>query len=177
MIRLLNLFLSQEGPVTRNSKEIQEAQPESSETGEVEKLREGPMVPSKTSSQLHKNDRGKVVITQQEECSFEELKKKLKLANIEISKLRKTSRKHAIKEPYFNKMEALWEDKIVSIPELVSCLAQYFTWTVHAIKEARYIRKVNAKLRAGIRIMKSQIEDLKIQLNQLEGHPQLRKTT
>jgi len=60
---------------------------------------------------------------------------------------------------------------------VVSCHAQYFTWTVPAIKEARYIRKVNAKLRAGIRIMKRQIKDLKIQLNQPEGHPQLRKTT
>ena len=108
------------------------------------------MVSSETSSQLHKNDKGKAVISQQEECSFEELKKKLKLANLEITKLRKTSRKHEIKEAYFNKMEALWEDKTISIPEVVSCHAQYFTWTVLAIKEARYIRKVNEKLRAGI---------------------------
>ena len=158
-------------PVTRNSKEIQEMLPEASETGEVTKFHERPMGSSKTSSWLHKNDRGKAVISQQEECSFEELKKKLKLANLEIAKLRKTSRKHAIKETYFNKMEALWEDKTISVLEVVNCHAQCYTCTVPAIKEARYIKKVNTKLRAGIRIMKRQIEDLKIQLSQREGHP------
>lgn len=137
-------------PVTRRSKEIQEAQPEASEIGEVAKLHEGLVVSSETSSKLHKNDRGKAVVSQQEECSFEELKKKLKLANLEISKLRKTSRKHAIKEAYFNKMEALWEDKTISVPKVDSCHAQYFTWMIPTIKEARYIRKVNAKLRTGI---------------------------
>jgi len=111
------------------------------------------VVPSETSSQLHKDDRGKAVITQQEECSFEEVKKKLKLANLEIAKLRRASRKHAMKEANFNKMEALWEDKIVSISEVVSCHAQYFTWTVPTIKEVRYIRRVNTKLRTRIRMM------------------------
>ena len=75
--------------MTRHSKRIQEAQPEASETGEVAELHEGPVVPSETSSQLHKDDRGMAVITQQEECGFEEVKKKLKLANLEIAKLRK----------------------------------------------------------------------------------------
>ena len=99
------------------------------------------------------------------------LKKKLKLANLEIAKLRKTSRKHAIKEAYFNKMEALWEDKTISIPEVVNFHAQYYTWSVPAIKEAKYISKVNTKLRFGIRIMKRKTEDLKIELSQREGHP------
>lgn len=114
---------------------------------------------------MHKINRGKVVISQQEKCSFEELEKKLKLANLEISKLKKISKKHAIKEDYFNKMEALWEDKTISIPEVVNFHAQYYTWTVPAIKEARYIRKVNTKLRAGTRIMKRKIKDLKMQLS------------
>lgn len=148
--------------MTRHSKRIQQAQLEASETGEVAELHEGPMVPSETSSQLHKDDRGKEIITQQEECSSEDVKKKLKFANLEIPKLRKTSRKHAIKEANFNKMEALWEDKIISIPKVVSCHAQYFTWTVPATKEARYIRRVNAKLRTRIRMMKRQIGELKI---------------
>jgi len=108
------------------------------------------MVPSETSSELHKDDRGKAIITQLEEYSFEEIKKNLKLTNLEIEKLRKTSRKHAMKEANFNKMEALWEDKIISIPKVVSCHAQYFTWMVPVIKEARYIRRVNAKLRTRI---------------------------
>lgn len=138
--------------------------PEASETGEVTKSYEGPVASSETSSQLHKNDRGKAIISQ-EECSFEDLKKKLNLGNLEIAKLRKTSRKHAIKEAYFNKMEAFWEDKTISIPEVVNCHVQYYTWTMPAIKEGRYIRNVNTKLRARIRIMKRQIEDLKIQLN------------
>lgn len=113
--------------LTRHSKEIQEMLPEASETGEVTKYHEGPMASRETSSRLHKNDRGKAVASQQEECSFEELENKLKLANLEISKLIKTSRKHAIKEAYFNNMEAPWEDKMISIPEVVNYHAQYYT--------------------------------------------------
>lgn len=63
--------------MTRHSKEIQQALLKASEIGEVEKFHEGPMVSSKTLSQLHKSDRGKAVISQQEQCSFEELKEKL----------------------------------------------------------------------------------------------------
>ena len=81
----------------------------------------------------------------------------MKLPNLE-----KPQGKHAIKEAHFNKMETLWEDKTISIPEVVSCNAQYFTWMVPAIKEVRYIRRVNAKLRARIQIMKRQVEYLKI---------------
>ena len=69
-------------------------------------------------------------------------------------------------------MEALWEDKIVSIPEVVSCHAQYFTWMVPAIKEARYIRWIKDRLRNNIRVMKRKIEDLEIQLSKSGGQPQ-----
>lgn len=93
------------------------------------------------------------------------MKNKLKLANLEIARLKKTSRKHAIKEAHFSKMEALWEDKTISIPEVVDCHAQYYTWSVPAIKEAKFIRIVNTRLRVEIRIMKRQIKDLKIQLS------------
>ena len=157
-------------PVTRRSKQILEMLLEASETEEIVKYHEGPVTSSETSSQLHKNDSGKATISQ-EECSVQELKKKLELANLEISKLIKASRKHTIKEAHFNKMEALWEDKTISIPEVVDCHAQYYTWSVPAIKEAKYIRKINTRLRVGIRIMKRQIEDLKIQQNQRKGHP------
>jgi len=133
-------------PVTRRSKEVQI---ESSETEEVAKTHEEP----------------------QEEYNVEELKKKLELANLEIAKLKKASRKHVIKEAHFNKIEALWEDKTISIPEVVNCHAQYYTWSVPAIKEAKFIRKVNMRLKAGIIIMKRKIEDLKIQLSQWEGFP------
>lgn len=110
-------------PMTRHSKEVQKELPESSEIEEVAKAHEEPMTTSVTPSQLHKNDKGKAIIPQ-EEYSVEELKKKLKLANLEIAKLKKASRKHEIKEAHFNKMEALWEDKTISIPEVVDCHAQ-----------------------------------------------------
>ena len=66
-------------------------------------------------------------------------------------------RKHVVKEANFNRMEALWEDKKSSIPEVVSCHDQYFTWTIPAIKEERYMRRVNEKLRTSIRMMKERL--------------------
>jgi len=50
-------------PMTRHSKEIQKMLPKASEIGEVTKSHEGTMTSSETSSQLHKNDRGKAVIS------------------------------------------------------------------------------------------------------------------
>lgn len=141
-------------PMTRHFKQVQEMLPEAGEIEEIEKTHERPMTPLETSSQLH-----------------EELKKKLRLANLEIARLKKASRKHAIKEAQFNKMEALWEDKTFSIPAVVDCNTQYYTWTVPALKEAEFIKKVNTNLRAGIRVMKRQIEDLRIQLSQRESFP------
>ena len=76
----------------RHSKEIQEALPKTSETWEVEKFHEGPVVLSETSSQLHRNDRAKEIISQQEEGGFK-VKNKLNVENLEITKLRKASRK------------------------------------------------------------------------------------
>lgn len=80
----------------------------------------------------------------------------------EIAKLKKTSRKHAIKEAHFNKIEALWEEKTISILEVVDYHAQYYTWSFLAIKEAKFTRRVKLRLRAGIRIMKRKIKDLKL---------------
>ena len=48
-------------------------------------------------------------------------------------------------------------------------MSQFHTWTVPAIKEAKYIRRINMQLRAGNKAMKKQIEDLKAQLSQLPG--------
>ena len=123
------------------------------------------MTSLQSSSQLHKEYRGKEIILQ-EEYSVEELKNKLRLANLEISRLKKASRKHAIREAHFDKMQALWEDKRVQIPEVVDCNAQYYTWTFPTIKETMFIRRVNTKLRVGIRVMKIQIQELKLQLGQ-----------
>ena len=137
-------------PVTRHLRRLQEAEPEESETREVAEFLEGPMVPSIQSSLVHKDDRGKTIITHEEECSFEEVKKKLVFANIEISQLKERERKNAVEKANFKRVKSSWEDGKVSRYEVVGSHAQYFTWTVLAIKEARYVRRVNAKLRTRI---------------------------
>ena len=81
----------------------------------------------------------------------------MRLANLEIARLKKASRKHAIKEAHFDKMQALWEDKTFQIPEVVDSNTQHYTSTVPALKEVAFIRKVNMKLRGGIKVMKRQI--------------------
>lgn len=45
----------------------------------------------------------------------------------------------------------------MSNPEIVSSENQYFTWKVLAIKEARFVRKVNAQLRATNKVLKRKI--------------------
>lgn len=130
------------------------------------------MAPSETSLQLHKDDRGKAIITQQEEYSFKEVKKKLLSTNLEIAQLNERARKHAIDKANFKRAKASWEDGKVPRYEIVSSDDQYFTWTVPTIKEARYVRRVNGKLRTKIRMLKGQVEDLKVQLNETEEQPQ-----
>jgi len=68
-------------------------------------------------------------------------------------------------------MQAQWEDQTFQIPEVVDCNVQFLSWIVLAIKEAQFIRKVNTNLRSGIKVMKKQIEDLKMQLSQLKESP------
>jgi len=71
-------------------------------------------------------------------------------------------RRHAIEKKNFKWVKALWEVEKVSKPEIVSSETQYFTWTVPAIKEAGFVRRMNAQLRANNRRLKRQIEDLEI---------------
>ena len=144
-------------PITRKFKQRQEVLPRIDETGEVTQPHE-------------QKDKGKKV-TLQEEDSVEELKRRLELANFEIARMKKASRKFAIKEAYFNQMQAPWEDKTFQILEVVDCNVQFHSWTVPTIKEAQFFRKVNTNLRAGIRVMKKQVEDLKIQLSQQKKFP------
>ena len=139
-------------PITRKFKQVQQVPPRVDETGEQTRPNE-------------KMDKGKAVATQEED-NVEELKNKLGLANLEIARLKKAARKFAVKEAYFNQMQARWEDQTFKIPEVVDYNVQFLTWTVPAIKEAQFIRKVNKNLRSGIRIMKKQIEDLRMQLSQ-----------
>jgi len=144
-------------PITRKFKQIQEVLPRADETGEV--------------TQPHEGKGKEKAVTLQEEDNVEELKRRLELENFEIARLKKASRKFAIKEAYFNQMQALWEDKTFQIPEVVDFIVQFRSWTVPTIKEVQFIRKVNTNLRIGIKVMKKQIEDLKIQLSQQKEFP------
>lgn len=80
--------------------------PEAGETEEIIKAHDRPVTSLETSSQQHKEDRGKAIISS-EEYSVKELKNKLRLANLEIARLKKASGKHAIKEAHFDKMQFL----------------------------------------------------------------------
>lgn len=144
-------------PITRKFKQVQELSPRADETGEETRPHE-------------RKDKGKTVATQ-EEGNVEDLKKKLGLANLEIARLKKAARKFAVKEAYFNQMQARWEDQNFQIHEVVDFSVQFRSWTTPAIKEAKFIRKVNTNLRSGIKVMKKQVEDLKIQLSHLQESP------
>jgi len=54
---------------------------------------------------LHFNS-SKTISTQEEECSFEEVKKKLMSANLEIAQLKERARKHAIEKANFKRVKA-----------------------------------------------------------------------
>ena len=94
--------------------------------------------------------------------SYEEMEERLKLANYEISRLRKRARRHAAENTNFMRIKALWELEMVSKPETISSEAQYFTWIVPAIKEAKFVIMMNVQLRATNRKLRRQIEDLEI---------------
>ena len=79
-------------PITRKFKQVQELPPRADETGEETRPHE-------------RKDKGKIVATQ-EEGNVEDLKKKLGLANLEIARLKKAARKFAVKESYFNQIQA-----------------------------------------------------------------------
>ena len=91
------------------------------------------------------------------------MEERLKSANNEIARLRVRERGHAAERTHFKRMKALWEAENVSKLEIVNSETQNYTWTVPAIKEARFVR-INAQLRTKNRRLKRQIEDLEIQL-------------
>ena len=106
---------------------------------------------------MPEGDRNRVFNTQREKSNYEGIKENLRLANLEISKLKKKARAHVVEKTNFNRIRALWEVEKVSKNETVSSEAEYFTWTVPAIKEARFMRMINVKLRATTRILKRKI--------------------
>ena len=106
-----------------------------------------------------KTMKGKEHIT---ECQF--LEERLKLSNQEIAMMRKRARNHSIEKIEFKRMKAVWEGQTISRPEIPSAAKQFFTWTVPAIKEEKFIRVINTNLRAINRRLRSQVEDLELQL-------------
>jgi len=140
-------------PMTRRFQQVQEAPPRTEETGE------------ETQCQQRKNT-GKTVTTSKED-NIADLKSKLESAKHEISKLKKAARRHAVIQANYYRIKTLWEEN--ATVEVVDCNTQFHTWTVPGIKEAKYIRMINMQLRAGNKVMKKQIEDLKAQLSQLKG--------
>jgi len=144
-------------PITRKFKQVQEVPPRADKTREETRSHE-------------RKDKGKTFATQKE-GNVENLKRRLESTNFEIDRLKKAARKFAAKEAYFNQMQARWEDQTFQIPEVVDFNVQFRSWTTPAIKEAQFIRKVNINLRFGIKVLKKQVEDLKIQLEQQKGSP------
>ena len=128
--------------------------------------------PINTSSQIFEEDRNKVLNTEKEKTSYEEVKDKLKLANVEIDKLRKKVRMHAVERSNFERLKGLWELEKVSNSESISSQDQFFIWTIPAIKATKFISMVNTKLRANNRRIKRQVEDLQIQLAKPKDQPQ-----
>ena len=131
-------------PLTRKSKKMQETDMDLNKTGEFSNFYEEPI---DLSSPMPESDKNRVFSTQIEKSSYEEIEEKLRLANFEISRLKRKARTRATEKTNFNRIKALWEIERVSKPKTISSEAQYFTWTVPAIKEAGFVRMINVKLR------------------------------
>ena len=129
--------------------------------GEVSNFYEEPI---ELSSPMPEDERNRVLNTQREKSSYEGIKEKLRQANLEIAKLKKKARKHVVEKTKFDIIKALWELERVSKPE-----AQFFTWTLPEIKEAKFVRRTNVNLRATNRRLKRHIEYLEIKLTKSEG--------
>ncbi len=144
-------------PLTRQSKKIQESNIELERTEETSVVQEGI---TDILFPRPEGDKSTIPATQTEKASYEVMEESLKTANNEIARLRVRAREHATKRTNFKRMKALQEARKVSKPKIVNNETQYFTWTVPAIKEARFVRKINAQLRATNSRLKRKIEDL-----------------
>ena len=61
-------------------------------------------------------------------------------------------------------MKAAWEGQTSFRSEIPNNAEQFFTWTVSAIKEEKFVRVINTHLRASNRRLRGQVEDLQLQL-------------
>ena len=148
-------------PLTRQSKKMRES---NIELGRIEEASAVQKELIYLLSPRPEGDKNTVPVTQTERASYEVMEERLKATNNEIARLRVRTRGHGIERVDFKRMKALWEDEKVSKLEIINSVTQYFTWTVPAIKDARFVRRINAHLRATNRELKRQIEDLEIQL-------------
>ena len=82
--------------------------------------------------------------------------------------LKKKVRVQAKERENFERMKGLWEMEKNPNLELIDSQAQFFIWTLPAIKEEKFIRMVNTKLRENNRRLKRRVEDLEIQLAQFD---------
>ena len=80
-------------PLTRNSKKLQGLDVELEKTREVSNDYEEPI---DLSSPMLEDDRNRVFHTQREKSSYEGMKEKLRLANLQIARLEKKERKHVV---------------------------------------------------------------------------------
>ena len=87
----------------------------------------------------------------------------LKTAKHEIDKLKNTTRESAVRYANYRKAVLKGSENLVN---QVDSVADVYTWTVPTIKEAKFIRKINMRLRAENKAMKKRIEDLEAQLGQ-----------
>ena len=100
-------------PLTRKSKRLQGLNMELDKAGEVSNVYEEPI---DLSSPMPEGDRNIVFNTQREKSSYEEIKEKLRLANLEIAKLKKKARRNVVEKSNFNRIRVLWEVERVSKP-------------------------------------------------------------
>ena len=84
---------------------------------------------------MPEEDRNRVFNIQKEKSNHEDAKDKLRLENNEIDKLKKKVRVHAEERANFERMKGLWEMEKNPNPELIDSQAQFFIWTLPAIKE------------------------------------------
>ena len=91
-------------PLTRQSKNMQEFNIELGKTEEASTVQEEFI---DLASPIPEGDKNRVFSTQTEKTSYEEMEERLKLANYEISRLRKKARRYAAEKTNFKRMKAL----------------------------------------------------------------------
>ena len=92
------------------------------------------------------------------------IRNQLEAAKHEISQVKNATRESAVRYANYRKAVLKGSENLVN---QVDSVADVYTWTVPAIKEAKLLRKINMHLRAENKAMRKKVEDLKAQLGQL----------